>query len=205
MNETSQGSRFDEAKLKDLTGSDTLSARFLHQEFFDFKPTHRIIIRGNHKPALNGTDEGIWRRLRLIPFSVTIPEEERDLRLVDKLELELPGILNWAIRGCKEWQQLGGLKAPLIIAEAVNAYREESDILGRFIVDACDVRKHGQIKSSILFKSYQQYCESAGERWMPSKDFPHELRRRGFNSKRVTAGVIIEGIELHTNDNEDQY
>ena len=203
MNETSQGARFDEAKLKDLTGSDTLSARFLHQEFFDFKPTHRIIIRGNHKPAINGTDEGIWRRLRLIPFSVTIPEEERDLRLTEKLELELPGILNWAIRGCKEWQQMGGLKAPLIVTEAVNAYREESDILGRFIIDSCEAHKLGQVKSSVLFKAYQQYCESAGERWMPSKDFPHELRRRGFDSKRLKTGVIIEGIELNTNDSPD--
>ncbi len=86
MNETSQGSRFDEAKIKDLTGSDTLTARFLHQEFFDFPPTHRIVIRGNHKPTINGTDEGIWRRLRLVPFTVTIPEGERDHHLLEKLE-----------------------------------------------------------------------------------------------------------------------
>ena len=82
MNETTQGARFDEAKLKDLTGGDTLTARFLHQEFFDFHPTHRIVIRGNHKPAINGTDEGIWRRLRLVPFTVTIPPDEQDRELL---------------------------------------------------------------------------------------------------------------------------
>ena len=98
MNETSQGSRFDEAKLKDLTGGDTLTARFLHQEFFDFRPTHRIVIRGNHKPAINGTDEGIWRRLRLVPFTVSIPPDEQDRDLLRKLEAELPGILNWALQ-----------------------------------------------------------------------------------------------------------
>lgn len=203
MNETSQGARFDEAKLKDLTGSDTLSARFLHQEFFDFKPTHRIIIRGNHKPAINGTDEGIWRRLRLLPFSVTIPEEERDRYLLQKLELELPGILNWALQGCKEWQA-HGLKTPQIIAEAVNAYREESDVLGRFIAESCDTGKVFQVKSSMLFKQYQQFCEAAGERWMPSKDFPHELQRRGFTSKRLKTGVIFEGIALSVPEPTEQ-
>jgi putative DNA primase/helicase len=195
MNETSQGARFDEAKLKDLTGGDTLSARFLHQEFFDFRPTHRIIIRGNHKPVINGTDEGIWRRLRLVPFTVTIPEDERDLHLIAKLEAELPGILNWALQGCREWQEQG-LRPPPIVTDAVRAYREESDILGRFIAESCEVRKLAQIKSSALFKAYQQFAEAAGERWMPAKDFPDELARRGFTAKRLKTGVVFEGIEL---------
>jgi putative DNA primase/helicase len=199
MNETSQGARFDEAKLKDLTGSDTLSARFLHQEFFDFRPTHRIIIRGNHKPAINGTDEGIWRRLRLVPFTVTIPEDERDAHLLSKLEAELPGILNWALRGCLEWQK-EGLKPPGIIAEAVRAYREESDVLGRFIAETCEVRKMAQVKSSMLFKSYQQFAEAAGERWMQAKDFPNEMERRGFTTRRLKTGVVFEGIELHVEE-----
>ena len=200
MNETSQGARFDEAKLKDLTGSDTLNARFLHQEFFDFKPTHRIIIRGNHKPAINGTDEGIWRRLRLIPFSVTIPDDERDLHLLEKLDTELPGILNWALAGCREWQA-NGLKPPGIVAEAVRAYRAESDTLGRFITECCEVRKLAQVKSSILFKQYQQFAEGAGERWMPAKDFPHDLERRGFIHKRGTGGgMLFLGIELRTTE-----
>jgi putative DNA primase/helicase len=195
MNETSQGSRFDEAKLKDLTGGDTLTARFLHQEFFDFRPTHRIVIRGNHKPAINGTDEGIWRRLRLVPFTVTIPEDERDHHLLSKLEAELPGILNWALQGCREWQA-EGLKPPPIIADAVRAYREESDTLGRFIAECCEVRKLGQVKSSVLFKRYQEYAESAGERWVASKDLPHEMQRRGFEWKRTNQSSMYQGIEL---------
>jgi len=196
MNETSQGARFDEAKLKDLTGGDTLTARFLHQEFFDFRPTHRIVIRGNHKPAINGTDEGIWRRLRLVPFTVTIPEDERDHQLLSKLEAELPGILNWALQGCREWQA-DGLKPPPIIADAVRAYREESDTLGRFITECCEVRKLGQVKSSTLFKRYQEFAEAAGERWVASKDLPHEMQRRGFIWKRTKAGGIYEGVELN--------
>lgn len=199
MNETSQGSRFDEAKLKDLTGGDTLTARFLHQEFFDFAPTHRIVIRGNHKPTINGTDEGIWRRLRLVPFTVTIPEDERDHQLLSKLEAEMPGILNWAIAGCLEWQRVG-LKPPPVIMDAVRAYREESDTLGRFISDCCEARALGQVKSSVFFQRYQQFAEQAGERWIASKDLPHEMQRRGFAWKRTKTGGMYSGIDLAAAD-----
>lgn len=196
MNETSQGSRFDEAKLKDLTGGDTLTGRFLHQEFFDFPPTHKLIIRGNHKPIINGTDEGIWRRLRLIPFLVSIPPDEQDLELVEKLRHELPGILRWAVQGCLEWQR-EGLKPPPVIVEAVREYREESDTLGRFISECCITNnKLSQVKAGVLFQRYQQFAEAAGERWMPSKELPHEMRRRGFEQKRSSAGVLYLGIEL---------
>ncbi len=195
MNETSQGSRFDEAKLKDLTGGDTLTGRFLHAEFFDFTPTHKLIIRGNHKPAIAGTDEGIWRRLRLVPFVVTIPTNEQDQQLVEKLRGELPGILRWAVQGCLEWQR-DGLQAPAPILDAVRQYREESDTLGRFITEQCEVRKLAQVKSSTFFQRYQQYAEAAGERWIASKDLPHEMQRRSFQSKRMTAGNFFLGIEL---------
>lgn len=197
MNETTQGARFDESKLKDLTGGDTLTARFLHQEFFDFHPTHRIVIRGNHKPAINGTDEGIWRRLRILPFTVQIPVDEQDRDLLRKLEGELPGILNWALQGCREWQT-AGLKPPAIITAAVNQYREESDTLGRFIVECCEGRALAQVKSSALFKQYQTFSESAGERWIPSKDFPAEIERRGFRWKRTKAGGVFLGLELRS-------
>jgi putative DNA primase/helicase len=196
MNETSQGARFDEAKLKDLTGGDTLTARFLHQEFFDFHPTHRILIRGNHKPAINGTDEGIWRRLRLVPFTVEIPIEEQDRDLLRKLEGELPGILNWALQGCQEWQT-DGLKTPPIVTAAVKEYRDESDTLGRFLEECCEARKLAQVKSSVLFKRYQEYCEAAGERWTSAKDFPAEMQRRGFEWKRESKGSLFLGVELN--------
>ncbi len=195
MNETAQGARFDEAKLKDLTGGDTLTARFLHQEFFDFASTHRIVIRGNHKPSISGTDEGIWRRLRLVPFTATIPEHERDPQLLSKLLAELPGILNWAIAGCLEWQGVG-LKPPAIIIDAVRAYRMESDTLGRFIDEHCEVRKLAQVKSSVFFKRYQQFSEAAGERWITSKELPHDMERRGFNRQHTNTGNVYIGIEL---------
>lgn len=190
MNETAQGAKFDEAKLKDLTGGDTLTARFLHQEFFDFKPSHRIVIRGNHKPTINGTDEGIWRRLRILPFTVQIPANEQDRNLLRKLEGELSGILNWALRGCREWQD-EGLKPPPIVTAAVTQYREESDTLGRFVTECCEVRLNAQVKTSSLYRSYKEFCEQGGERWISVKDFPGEIERRGFERKRDRTGTYL--------------
>ena len=107
VSEINNGQRLNEALIKDLTGGDTLSARFLHQEFFNFKPAFKLWLYGNHKPEVKGTDEGIWRRMRLIPFTVTITEEEKDTELPEKLRGELSGILAWAVRGCMEWQRVG--------------------------------------------------------------------------------------------------
>lgn len=195
MNETSQGSSFDEAKLKDLTGSDSLTGRFLHAEYFDFAPTHKLIVRGNHKPSISGTDEGIWRRLRLIPFVVQIPKSEQDKDLTMKLRAELPGILAWAVKGCLAWQH-DGLMPPAVILDAVQRYRSESDTLGRFIEERCVKRNLAQVKSSEFFAAYQRYAAAADARWVPSRDLPDEMQRRGFEWKRTMDGRLFLGIEL---------
>ena len=120
----------------------------------------------------------------------------RTATLLKKLEVELPGILHWALAGCLEWQR-EGLKPPTIVTEAVRQYREESDTLGRFIAEHCEVRKLGQVKASALFQRYQQFAEAAGERWIAQKDFPAEMERRGFTYKRSTGGQrLYFGIEL---------
>ena len=98
--EAEAGKPLAEALVKQLTGGDTITARFLFKEFFDFKPQFKIWLAANHKPNISGSDHGIWRRIRLVPFTVTIPEQERDPRLTQKLAEELPGILAWAVRGC---------------------------------------------------------------------------------------------------------
>jgi putative DNA primase/helicase len=167
MNETTQGAKFDEAKLKDLTGGDSLTARFLHREFFEFSPTH----------------------------TVSIPADQQDRELLTKLRAELPGILKWAVDGCIEWQH-DGLRPPSCVMEAVQEYRCESDTLGRFIAECCEVRKLGQVKSSALYQRYQSYCEKAGERWVASKDLPHEMQRRGFDWKRTKEGGLFMGLEF---------
>ncbi len=202
MNETSQGSKFNESKLKDLTGGDALTARFLNQEFFDFFPTHKLIIRGNYKPAIQGTDDGIWRRLHLIPFSVHIPPAERDLNLSKKLIQELPGILQWALRGHREWREVG-LRPPTIVMDAVREYRAESDTLGQFIDEHCVLRSLAQVKSSFFFEHYQIFCQKSGERSMSHKELPNEMRKRGFNPKRTKAYSVFEGIEFRGNSGDD--
>ena len=120
--EGSDGVRLDEATIKKLTGGDRITARFLHAEFFEYTPSFKLILSSNHKPSIRGTDEGIWRRIRLVPFAVTIPEDEKDPHLKKKLFAEAPGILNWALEGCREWQR-NGLGMPAAIQNATGEYR----------------------------------------------------------------------------------
>lgn len=204
MNETTQGSKFDEAKLKDLTGGDTLTARFLNHEFFDFRPTHRIIVRGNHKPSINGTDDGIWRRLRLVPFTVSIPAEQQDSGLIGKLCGELSGILNWALDGCEAWREDGALKPPAIITDAVKQYRSESDTLGIFVEENCTVRANSQVKSSIFYSRYREFTEASNERAIPQKEMRTEMEKRGYVYRRGSGGnPIYEGLSLNTSKSDE--
>src|SRR5262249_29436106 len=124
--ETSDGSKYDEGKIKKLTGEDKLSARFMRGEFFDFYPTHKLWLISNHKPTIKGTDFAIWRRIKLIPFEVTFPPEKQDHGLQEKLRQELPGILAWAVSGCIEWQ-MNGLQEPEEVKGATDDYRVEMD------------------------------------------------------------------------------
>ena len=135
--EAELGQRLAESKIKQLTGGDVIAARFLHKEFFEFRPTFKIWMAVNHKPEITGTDDGIWRRIRLIPFEVQIPPNERDATLKGeggKLAGELSGILNWALLGFQKWQQ-DGLQIPDAVANATEIYRDESDQLRGFLDD----------------------------------------------------------------------
>jgi len=196
MNETSHDSRFDEARLKDLTGTDSLTGRFLNREFFDFVPSHKLLLRGNHKPTIVGTDKGIWRRLHLVPYTVSIPEEEQDRHLLDKLRAELPGVLRWAVNGCLEWQ-LDGLAPPSVITHAVDQYRQESDTLGRFIEEHCGTRPNAQVQTSSFFRQYRDFCQQLGEPNLSQRDLAGDMERRGYRRRRTTGGArIFEGLEL---------
>ena len=119
--ETQRGRRWDETKIKALTGGDKITARFMRQDFFDFTPTFKLFICGNHKPRLANVDEAMRRRLLLVPFTVQIPPAERDPQLAEKLEAEWPAILRWCIDGCLEWQRIG-LAPPAIVRDATDEY-----------------------------------------------------------------------------------
>ena len=195
--EVPEGKRLNEPLVKDLTGGDTISARFMHSEFFNFKPQFKLLMFGNHKPVIHGTDEGIWRRMRLIPFTVTIPPKERDSRLGQKLLKELPGILAWAVEGCRAWQRYG-LGIPEIVRKATASYRDEMDAVGVFISECCVIDRRAKATARDLYSHYLRWCEENGERPITQTRFGMSLTERGFDRRKNHGTFEWEGIRLST-------
>jgi putative DNA primase/helicase len=199
--EVEEGSRLAESRIKDLTGGDVLTGRFLYAEPFEFHPTFKLWMFGNHTPHVNGTDYGIWRRIRLLPFSVQIPEAERDPCLLGKLLLELPGILNWAIEGCLAWQR-ERLKPPAIVQGAVANYREAEDVLGDFLSDMTRSDADGRVSRTALYQLYQDWCQREGIRHsMSSKKFAKYIRERGIAETKTTGQRFWIGISASVDEN----
>jgi putative DNA primase/helicase len=187
--ETPEGRRLNETIVKRMVGGDTIAARFMRGEWFEFAPVFKPWLATNHKPVISGTDEAIWRRIRFIPFTVTIPESERDPDLSAKLRAELPGILNWALAGCQEWQR-DGLGTPDAVTAATARYREEMDVLGRFIVDRCVLHPDAKAKAGELYTLYGYWSHANGETEpLTQKAFGQRLADRGLVATRGTGGV----------------
>jgi putative DNA primase/helicase len=181
--ETEEGRRLAESLVKDLTGQDTISARFMRAEWFDFRPTHKLWLSTNHKPEIRGTDTAIWRRIRLIPWSVTILPAEQDKKLPAVLRRELPGILAWIVRGCLEWRR-GGLQAPEEVRKATGEYRAEMDVLAVFLGECCESGPELWDYAKDLYTSYKRWCGETGERAETQRKFGERLRERGFQRDR---------------------
>jgi putative DNA primase/helicase len=176
--ETEEGRRWAEAKIKSLTGGDPMAARFMRQDFFEFTPTFKLVIAGNHMPSLRSVDEAIRRRFHLIPFTVTIPLAERDKKLKEKLKAEWPGILAWMIEGCLEWQQTG-LDPPDVVKDATASYLEAEDVLGAWIDEAGERDPNAFETSGALFAAWKKYAQRNGEWVGGSKKFSQRLDERG--------------------------
>jgi len=193
--EAEGGRRLAEALVKQMTGEDPLTARFLYREFFDFEPTFKLFLVVNHKPEIRGTDHAIWRRIRLVPFTVTIPDDEQDKMLREKLAAESSAILRWAVEGCLLWQQ-EGLVAPSEVTQATAEYREAMDTLGMFLSECCVVDPAGEEKAKILYERYVSWCHQAGEKKPVSrKKFGMLLEERRFQHRK-DGDVFWRGLRL---------
>ena len=210
--ETGEDRRLNEVLVKQLTGGDTITARFLHKEFFEFKPQFKVFLATNHKPIIKGVDNAIWRRLHLIPFEVKFwnpdkdetgpPETMMNKELPGILRSELPGILRWCVDGCLMWQEKG-LKVPQEIKAQTAEYRKAMDTLGEFIDENCYTTSTSNepltVTSKRLYNAYARWCDNAGEISMTKKAFGQRLQERGFENGRSTDGKdrIWKGITLN--------
>ncbi|MQV62824.1 hypothetical protein GHJ83_27710 [Sinorhizobium meliloti] len=194
--ETEEGRRWDESKIKQLTGGDRIAARFMRQDFFEFDPAFKLLIVGNHKPSLRTVDEAIRRRLQLIPFTVTIPDEEKDKELCDKLKPEWPGILYRMVQGCIEWQT-SGLEPPPAVIDATAEYLASEDVIADWIDECCEINPQFDAASTELFNSWRAWAEKAGEFVGSQKKFAEKLESRGYikvktNSIRKFIGLRVK-------------
>jgi putative DNA primase/helicase len=200
--EVDRGRRLSESLVKELTGQDTVTARFLYGEYFDFIPQFKLWLSTNNKPVIRGSDNAIWRRIMFLKFPLELAKEERDEDLPDKLWEEAPGILAWLVRGCLAWQQYG-LDAPQEVLDATDEYRAEMDVLQEFLKDRCVVAKELYASASDLYESYGSWADDLGlteKERLKQRTFGVCLGERGFQKDKTTGGVRIwRGVGLQTN------
>jgi putative DNA primase/helicase len=192
--EVDEEHRLNEQLVKDITGGDTLEGRKLYQEAFTFKPQFKPWMYGNHKPEIRGTDDAIWSRVRLIPFEVSFLGRE-DLTLPAKLLNEMPGLLNWAIRGCLEWQQ-GGLQPPPKVIAATQAYRAEMDVFGPFLAECCVLDPQAEVWTNDLWNAYKAWCANSGAKEQSQTKLGRYLGVKGFLAENLGGRIKRIGIGL---------
>jgi putative DNA primase/helicase len=171
----------------------------MRQDFFRYVPQFKLVIAGNHKPGLRAVDEAIRRRLHLVPFTVTIPAEERDLELSERLREEWSGILQWAIEGCLAWKR-DGLCRPAVVLEATEEYLAAEDVIGRWIEERCVTGKAFTVRTAVLFADYKRWCEGIGEDPGSMKTFSEAVAGRGFRKVRMGSRQLhgFAGLALRT-------
>lgn len=195
--ETGKGRQLDEGRVKSWTGGDTITIRPLHRNAFSFQPTHKLWLAFNHKPEIKDASPAMWSRIRLIPFEQRFEKSKRDKKLVRTLKEEAPGILNWAIEGCLAWQR-EGLEAPATVEQATREYEEESDAVGPFIEECCEVGGGFCAPSGELWKAYEAWCDRIDETPLFRKDFGDSLDEKGFHKDRIGHGRnrVRKGLRL---------
>jgi putative DNA primase/helicase len=202
--EVERNKAWAEAKINSLTGGDPITARYMRQDNFTYTPKFKLMIAGNHKPSLRSVNEATRRRFHLIPFTVTIPPDERDKNLLDKLKPEWPGILNWALQGCLEWQKIG-LAPPAVVREASEAYFAEQDLIRTWIAERCNVDSNAaSAAGSELYQSWKAWAEDAGEHPGSNKAFSNALEECGYRRKHERDGTRFYGVALKPPEMSDE-
>jgi len=195
-----------EQVVKQITGGDTVTARYLYSEHFEFRPQFKLFLATSHRPKVRGSDQAIWRRIILIPFIVAIPEQDQDKDLQRKLREEAPGILAWAMAGLASWRE-SGLQPPVAITRATNEYRSEQDELQHFIDEQCVLDPSARTAASALYSAYASWCQAEGQGPMCKRDFGQALREHGFSPSRNAGNRQWTGIrmrnELERNPNDE--
>lgn len=202
--ETEQDKKLAEGLVKQATGGDRMAARFMHKEFFEFTPLFKIWLATNHKPRIRGTDHGIWRRIRLMPFNVTFEDADtasegspiKDDTIKDKLLLELPGVLTRIVQGCIDWQE-SGLQPPKAVSDATSEYREAQDRIAGFIADRCDTYPTYNCRVSTLYEAYKRWCAETGETPLSGNPFGERLDDKGYPIHRGSGGTRFrKGLDI---------
>jgi putative DNA primase/helicase len=189
------GQRLAEAKIKHMTGGDTICCRGMYKDFKEYDPQFKLWLATNDLPNVTGSDNAIWRRIMVIKFPVTIPEELRDRDLSTKLAAEAAGIFNWALQGYRAWKT-GGLKPPSEVTEATQTYRCENDLIGQFIEDRCVQDPAAKSTTKVLHVGYSQWCEENRYAVLPLIPFAKEIKKKGFASRKFQRGNGFAGIDL---------
>jgi putative DNA primase/helicase len=201
--ETETDAQFRLQLIKRLTGDSKLKARYMRRDYFEFDRTFKLVLMTNNKPVVVENSEAVWRRLKLVPFSTTIPVDQRDARLLETLRAEGSGILSWCVRGCVDWQQQSGLHQPAAVTEATNKYRGEQDAVGAFIADCCIVDPALSEGSTKLFERFQIWARETGRREDNQTNFSLRLEDLGFTSgshpttrRKTRLGIALEKVNV---------
>ena len=194
--ESDSNMRWAEGRIKKLTGEGKLPARFMHRGSFEFEPSFKLVLVGQHVPTLSRVNEAIKRRLHLVPWTIVIPEAERDQGLDAKLREEWPLILRWAIEGCIEWQESGGLRAPETVRAAAAAYMEDQDFIGQWLAECCERGMDHRGASGDLIRSYKSWAESGSQPSLSQRALVEALLARGFTLSRTRTARYIDGLRL---------
>lgn len=197
--ETEEGRKLDEATMKRLTGGDPLTARRLYKDPVTWVPSHTLVYVSNHLPAVRANDPAVWRRVRVVPFDVVVPAEDRDPHLAARLELHADAVLTWAVGGYFDYADNGGMREPSSVLRATDAYKAESDPVRRFVAEGCHVSPASSATTRELYSAWQSWAAAEGAEAITERAFGKELDRLGYEAKRTKVGASRQGLMPYEN------